>query len=515
MGLKFYVNEAQARSVLAAQLNDQAGQAIASLQSSIHLFLSAPLSSKAYDSAKNYFMIAYTPLCQSAIMTGEALERAHQKFLSDYQGSVSGIDTDEDLILEEINRLENLKRCLDQQMSTAKTPRPDLERRYMNACDVITQRQEKLAKFHAYNGHSASIFSEYQACQQEFNTGLTQVKDCKAWNPASGTFDLGKLDMSWAKPINERWNARAKELENRVKTKRRNWEKQVKADGLKLQEKLDGRKYLLVEVNGTKRWMWVVDPNRITSEDFRVNEAYDLWIKNQIELYGRDAVLGKNEPDYLTKLAIELRDGKNYDTGKPLMALEKAQRWSTIASMIAATGIAGYYANHPLTAGQGTTPKPPITGNKNGKNYILDPGKSKGNTVFKKASGLGKNIENVNPSEIRFSQTSVNGSDEIIASMKANGWKGDPIDVVRMPDGSLTTLDNTRVAAAREVGIDVQANVRSYDTPLPDQATIDRFTTKKGVPKTWGEAIELRVGKQKADFRNNNPMGSFDLEKMK
>jgi hypothetical protein len=136
-------------------------------------------------------------------------------------------------------------------------------------------------------------------------------------------------------------------------------------------------------------------------------------------------------------------------------------------------------------------------------------------TVDKKANGLEKNIENVNPSEIRFSQTSVNGSDEIIASMKANGWKGDPIDVVRMPDGSLTTLDNTRVAAAREVGIDVQANVRSYDTPLPDQATIDRFTTKKGVPKTWGEAIELRVGKQKADFRNNNPMGSFDLEKMK
>ena len=136
-------------------------------------------------------------------------------------------------------------------------------------------------------------------------------------------------------------------------------------------------------------------------------------------------------------------------------------------------------------------------------------------TFSKKVSGLGKNIENVNPSEIRFSQTSVNGSDKIIASMKANGWKGDTIDVVRMPDGSMTTLDNTRVAAAREVKIDVQANVRSYDTPLPNQATIDRFTTKKGVPKTWGEAVELRVGKQKADFKNNNPMGSFDLEKMK
>ncbi|MFK4568347.1 hypothetical protein [Enterococcus sp. UD-01] len=134
--------------------------------------------------------------------------------------------------------------------------------------------------------------------------------------------------------------------------------------------------------------------------------------------------------------------------------------------------------------------------------------------VAKKASGLGKNIENVNPSEIRFSQTSVNGSDEIIASMKANGWKGDPIDVVRMPDGSLTTLDNTRVAAAREVGIDVQATVRNYNDPLPPDM-VARFTTPKGVPKTWGEATDLRIGKQKASFRNNNPMGSFDLEKMK
>lgn len=44
---------------------------------------------------------------------------------------------------------------------------------------------------------------------------------------------------------------------------------------------------------------------------------------------------------------------------------------------------------------------------------------------------------------------------------------------------------------------------------------IDRFTTKKGVPETWGEALELRVQKEKASFRNNNPMGSYELEKMK
>ena len=51
-------------------------------------------------------------------------------------------------------------------------------------------------------------------------------------------------------------------------------------------------------------------------------------------------------------------------------------------------------------------------------------------------------------STVRFSQGSVNGAAEIEASMRANGWVGDAIDVVRMPDGGLTSLDNTRLLAA-------------------------------------------------------------------
>ncbi|EGG4121041.1 hypothetical protein SI35_24440 [Salmonella enterica] len=43
--------------------------------------------------------------------------------------------------------------------------------------------------------------------------------------------------------------------------------------------------------------------------------------------------------------------------------------------------------------------------------------------------------------------------------MKLNGWKGDPIDVVRMADGKLTTVDNTRVLAASRAGVKVEARV--------------------------------------------------------
>jgi filamentous hemagglutinin len=114
----------------------------------------------------------------------------------------------------------------------------------------------------------------------------------------------------------------------------------------------------------------------------------------------------------------------------------------------------------------------------------------------------------LNPRSIRLSQTSVRGAAEIINSMKANGWVGPPIDVVRMPDGGLTAVDNTRVVAAGNAGIDVQAIIHPFDEPLPDMTQVDRFTTPKGVPATWGDAVLLRIGKQSAAYRNRWPMGS-------
>ena len=117
----------------------------------------------------------------------------------------------------------------------------------------------------------------------------------------------------------------------------------------------------------------------------------------------------------------------------------------------------------------------------------------------------------LNPHHIRFSQSSVNGADEIISSMRKDGWNGDPIDVVHMKDGGLTSIDNTRVLAASEAGIDVQAIVHKYDDPLPKEF-VERFTTKKGTPTTWGEAIDLRIGKQKKSYRDNNPNGSYNIQ---
>jgi hypothetical protein len=43
-------------------------------------------------------------------------------------------------------------------------------------------------------------------------------------------------------------------------------------------------------------------------------------------------------------------------------------------------------------------------------------------------------------------------------------------------------------------------------SPISD--LVERFSTKDGVPTTWGEAAKLRLKKQGATFRNKYPNGS-------
>lgn len=73
----------------------------------------------------------------------------------------------------------------------------------------------------------------------------------------------------------------------------------------------------------------------------------------------------------------------------------------------------------------------------------------------------------------------------------------------------MTSMDNTRISAAREAGVKVEANVRSYNEKLTS-SEIERFSDRKRgfVPQTWGEAITGRINKQSGGFGTQNPYGS-------
>ena len=60
----------------------------------------------------------------------------------------------------------------------------------------------------------------------------------------------------------------------------------------------------------------------------------------------------------------------------------------------------------------------------------------------------------MDPSDIRFSQNTAGGrgrAAQLRESMK-DGWNGPAVDAVRTPDG-IVTIDNTRIAVARELGL--------------------------------------------------------------
>ncbi|MGF6647339.1 LysM peptidoglycan-binding domain-containing protein [Paraburkholderia sp. GAS82] len=133
------------------------------------------------------------------------------------------------------------------------------------------------------------------------------------------------------------------------------------------------------------------------------------------------------------------------------------------------------------------------------------------------APGNGLGLVELDPSTIRFTQTTVKQQGatlpKLIESMQKNGFVVESdrlIDVVRMPDGQLTSLDNTRILAAQRAGVNIQARVFDYSASLPnDLDYVSRFVGRNGeVPKTYGDAIMNRISNQSSVFRNLYPSGS-------
>lgn len=109
-----------------------------------------------------------------------------------------------------------------------------------------------------------------------------------------------------------------------------------------------------------------------------------------------------------------------------------------------------------------------------------------------------ENIVQINPRDLSFSQTTAGGKGgtEYHRANLADGWTNQPpIDAVQLSNGTIVTLDNTRPAVARELGIsEIPARLHNTFDPLPaDMIEISRFGRKS---ETWGEALQFRASGQ-------------------
>ena len=130
-----------------------------------------------------------------------------------------------------------------------------------------------------------------------------------------------------------------------------------------------------------------------------------------------------------------------------------------------------------------------------------------GNKALKSPSGdyiLPVGRQTIDPTRTSFSQATVSyqkrgkdyNYDSMVSEMKKQRkWIGEPVDVVNMPGRVPTSMDNTRIMAAREAGVKVEANVHNFNDFIPiGRARTLQYEGK--LPKTWGEAIQFRIKRQ-------------------
>jgi hypothetical protein len=77
-----------------------------------------------------------------------------------------------------------------------------------------------------------------------------------------------------------------------------------------------------------------------------------------------------------------------------------------------------------------------------------------------------------------------------------------------MPDGQLTSIDNSRLLAAHYTRTELHARLHAFDDPVSGWRA--RLLRKRlgTAPATWGDAADLRIGRQSATYRRAHPQGS-------
>jgi hypothetical protein len=89
--------------------------------------------------------------------------------------------------------------------------------------------------------------------------------------------------------------------------------------------------------------------------------------------------------------------------------------------------------------------------------------------------------------------------DELTGIMKTKGWRGDPLEVVEMPDGSLVSLDNRRLVAAQRAGLEnVPISPHKGSAAFPKDWAANGFKLKKSIRRLPNG--ELVVGGSKGEI---------------
>lgn len=215
MSIDMYLGQARSQASSVKSACSQLAQGYTSLMQSNQQFMSAgELSSKGYDSAKEFFAAVIQPLVQGAEVGADMTAEACQKFVDQYTSEVDSIDLKSDDLerrIRQINtsilNMESINRGLPK-LPTGTNPLEQANRRIIESLETTKRDlEQKLEKLMTFNGTSPAIFDGVNSFYSTLSQGLQQANS--GFNPATRTFSVPKgKALDWAKGVTEQFNQR-------------------------------------------------------------------------------------------------------------------------------------------------------------------------------------------------------------------------------------------------------------------------------------------------------------------
>ncbi|ALS00065.1 hypothetical protein ATZ33_01290 [Enterococcus silesiacus] len=203
-----YLGQARSQASSVKSACSQLAQGYTSLMQSNQQFMSAgELSSKGYDSAKEFFAAVIQPLVQGAEVGADMTAEACQKFVDQYTSEVDSIDLKSDDLerrIQQINtsilNMESINRGLPK-LPTGTNPLEQANRRIIESLETTKRDLEKkLEKLMTFNGTSPAIFDGVNSFYSTLSQGLQQAD--ASFNPATGTFSVPKgKALDWTNSV--------------------------------------------------------------------------------------------------------------------------------------------------------------------------------------------------------------------------------------------------------------------------------------------------------------------------
>lgn len=171
------------------------------------------LTGAAWITAKNFVTRVHIPLARGQILTNEKIMGANSRFASLIDSLLKNDLIDEDELQQKIDELwrQNesiLERNVSLSMAFPSLSFPMDSFTVIANNKLIEEMRHDIEDIHALEAASTGLYESATQLMRKTNQGINELAGSVCFDPATGLYDLSKINMDWRKLIDRYWEIR-------------------------------------------------------------------------------------------------------------------------------------------------------------------------------------------------------------------------------------------------------------------------------------------------------------------